>query len=316
MGSCSSAEYERLKVENEALRRRLAELSAGGGDLSRQGLSEEDPDLLTLYHEEFMDFLYVVTHDLRSPLVNIGGLAAELRLALQDLEPLRAPAAITLPDAQARRALAAISKDMPETLEHIESSVSKMNSLMSQLAELSRLTRNSLDFSAVDLGEMIAVIVREMGEEIREKSCEVEVGELPMVRGDRLALERIFTHLIGNAVKFLQPGRAGKVKVSGWADPAQACVTVSDNGRGIAEKDMRRIFQPFRRVDGLDTPGDGMGLAIVKALLRPHRGFITCASNPGEGSVFSVTLPEHGWVNDGAREMARQSGEGRHSTCL
>ena len=117
-------------------------------------------------------------------------------------------------------------------------------------------------------------------------------GDLPRVTADRLAMEQIFGNLIDNAVKYLSPGRPGRITVTGQpTGGGRVRIAVADNGRGIAERDHVRVFELFRRSGVQDQPGEGIGLAHVKALIRSLGGRIDVASELGVGTTFVVTLP-------------------------
>jgi signal transduction histidine kinase len=104
-------------------------------------------------------------------------------------------------------------------------------------------------------------------------------------------VDQVFSNLIDNALKYLVDGRPGKIAVLGRREAGMVVITVQDNGRGIASRDLERVFELFRRAGNQDRPGEGIGLAHVKALVRRLGGTIECTSNLGEGSVFSVRLP-------------------------
>ena len=108
---------------------------------------------------------------------------------------------------------------------------------------------------------------------------------------DRLALEQIFSNLIDNALKYLRKGVPGNITVRGKMRLGFAVFEVADNGRGIDPKDHQRIFDLFRRAGTQDRPGQGIGLAHVRALVRRLGGTMTVASALDEGSTFTVTLP-------------------------
>jgi signal transduction histidine kinase len=115
--------------------------------------------------------------------------------------------------------------------------------------------------------------------------------DLPDLVADRLAIEQIFGNLLDNAVKYLDPSRPGRIEVAAQAAGARIVVRVSDNGRGIAPADHARVFELFRRAGTQDRPGDGIGLAHVKALIRALGGRIELSSELGRGTTFLVTLP-------------------------
>lgn len=115
-------------------------------------------------------------------------------------------------------------------------------------------------------------------------------GVLPEVQSDRLALQQIVGNLLDNAIKYLDPSRRGKISISGRRHGMFASVEISDNGRGIAAGDQERIFELFRRSGRQDMPGDGVGLAHVRALARRLGGDVTVSSELGQGTTFEVKI--------------------------
>jgi hypothetical protein len=123
-------------------------------------------------------------------------------------------------------------------------------------------------------------------------NAKISVGELPGVTSDRLALEQVFSNLLDNAVKYLRAGVPGNIEVGATESDGAITYEVRDNGRGIAAKDRERIFDLFRRSGIQDRPGDGIGLAHARALVRRLGGSINVESEPDRGTVFKVTLPK------------------------
>jgi len=107
-----------------------------------------------------------------------------------------------------------------------------------------------------------------------------------------LALVQILANLLTNAVAYLEPGRPGEIALALTAEqrPGVTVFAVQDNGRGIAADDIPRVFEPFRRVGRQDIPGEGMGLAYVRMLVRRHGGDITCQSTLGVGTTFTFPI--------------------------
>lgn len=239
--------------------------------------------------KELKDFVYAVTHDVRSPLVNVRGLSRELRDVLGELLKDRVG-----DDAEpASASLSATETVVMELLEHMETSISRMDGMMNQLAGFSRAACGELEFTAVDLGGVMARVVEQKAPLIEATDCCVDVGSLPTVRADAIAMEIVFGELLSNALVFLSDDRRGRVSVFAESEGEGVRIVVRDNGRGIEERDFERIFRPFRRVGPLDRPGAGMGLAVVKTLVGRHEGSVRCASDLGEGSVFTVVLGPH-----------------------
>ena len=106
-----------------------------------------------------------------------------------------------------------------------------------------------------------------------------------------MAIEQILSNLIENASKYLQPGRPGEIRVSAEQRRDRVIVSVADNGRGIDPRDHQRIFDLFRRSGQQDQPGEGIGLAHVRALAYRLGGTIDVESQLGQGSTFRLNLP-------------------------
>jgi signal transduction histidine kinase len=127
--------------------------------------------------------------------------------------------------------------------------------------------------------------------QIREAGVKLKVGRLPQCRGDRAQLNQVFSNLIDNALKFLDPKKPGIIRISGRKEDNKVVYTVEDNGIGIAPEHHKTVFQIFRRFASMDTPGEGLGLNIVRRILDKHGGKIWLESEPGKGSRFHVSLP-------------------------
>src|SRR4029079_18364019 len=130
-----------------------------------------------------------------------------------------------------------------------------------------------------------------------EAQAQIRIEPLPHIVSDRLALEQIFSNLIDNALKYLKTGGPGEISGRGRTKLGFAIFEVTDNGRGIDPKDHQRIFELFRRAGAQDRPGEGIGLAHVRALVRRIGGHIGLSSELGKGSQFTVTLPRR-WTLD------------------
>jgi signal transduction histidine kinase len=143
----------------------------------------------------------------------------------------------------------------------------------------------------IDCRELIEGIVATVAHQAAEAKARIRIEPLPDIVSDRLALEQIFSNLIDNALKYLRPGVPGDVTVRGRAKLGFAIFEVADNGRGIDPKDYQRIFDLFRRAGPQDKPGQGIGLAHVRALVRRLGGTLSVQSELDEGSTFTITLP-------------------------
>jgi signal transduction histidine kinase len=138
---------------------------------------------------------------------------------------------------------------------------------------------------------LVQVTLQTLARQIEQRQVEVTVGALPGVVADRTSMEQIVGNLLTNAVLYLDTDRPGEIEITGERDHNETTFLVRDNGCGIAEEDMEKVFAPFRRAGGQDVPGEGMGLPYVQALVRRHGGRIWCESQPGKGSTFYFTIP-------------------------
>jgi PAS domain S-box-containing protein len=241
-------------------------------------------------NEEVKNFAYIVSHDLRVPLVNLKGYSAELRSALGVVGD-NFDAALPYLNEEKRSAVAmALHEDVPEALEFITNSVTRMDGFINAVLQLSRLGRRDLKPEPLDMNALLKPIVEAMSHQIQEQGITITVGALPEVIADRTAMEQIMGNILGNAVKYLDHERPGQIEVAGQVNGEETIFRIRDNGRGIAAEDMDKVFAPFRRAGKQDTPGEGMGLAYVQTLVRRHNGRIRCESELGKGSTFSFTI--------------------------
>ena len=240
---------------------------------------------------EIQRFAYIVSHDLRSPLVNVLGFTAELEAGVATLRELllEGPAP---PEGVPDEVRTVIADDLPEAIHFIRSSTQKMDRLINAILGLSRLGRRALNPEWVDLRTLVTGVVDAMRTTIDRAEGRVEIApDLPAVHCDRLALEQMIGNLIENAIKYAGPGRPPVVTVSAARQGQRVVISVADNGRGIEPRDHERIFDLFRRSGPQDRPGEGIGLAHVRALAYRLNGSVRVESRPGEGSTFSISLP-------------------------
>jgi signal transduction histidine kinase len=250
-------------------------------------------------NDEIQRFAYIISHDLRSPLVNIMGFTSELEELGKDIfrriggltgVPAGGPpvdvADIPLdgPDKQ-------LSADFSEALGFIKSSIARMDRLISAILNLTREGRREFQPEKIDTRNFIGGIVSSVAHQAAEAQAEIHIEPLPNIVSDRLALEQIFSNLIDNAIKYLKNGVPGEIRIRGRTKLGYAIFEISDNGRGIDPKDHQRIFDLFRRAGTQDKPGQGIGLAHVRALVRRLGGTMSVSSELNAGSTFTITLP-------------------------
>ena len=288
------------------------------------GLEErvvERTEALTRANDEIQRFAYIVSHDLRSPLVNIMGFTSELEAAMKNVGPFVAGDA-----SLADKARLAAEEDIPEALRFIRASTSKMDGLINAILKLSREGRRELQPEPIDLVPLFQNAAASVRHQTDEVGAEIALPAVaPSVVSDKLALEQIVGNVVDNAVKYLARDRPGRIMITTGETARRVHIDITDNGRGIAEQDKERIFELFRRAGAQDRPGEGIGLAHVRALVRRLGGDITVQSELGRGTTFRIDLPRRLKLNrksNGNLEAANERearfhrhGRGRRRPC-
>ncbi len=273
----------------QALEAAQAEVTAANTSLEER--VGERTAALAAANDEVQRFAYIVSHDLRAPLVNVMGFTTELEAAVAPLGALIAAVEREAPALITPEARAAVLEDIPEAVGFIRSSTQRMDRLINAILRLSREGRRLLHPEPIDLEALIAGLAATQQHQLDEAGASLALAPgLPRIHSDRLAVEQIFGNLVDNAVKYLDPGRPGRITIRGRTTRSHVLVEVEDNGRGIDPRDHGRIFELFRRSGRQDRPGEGIGLAYVRALARRLGGDVECRSTPGLGSTFRVTL--------------------------
>ncbi len=281
-----------IRKSNSGLVRAREQLQEANAHLEEK-VAERTTDLQDA-NDELQRFAYIVSHDLRSPLVNIMGFTGELEAIRNDMA---AKADKNDPESQQ------IIGDFDEAVGFIKASILKMDRLINAILNLSRAGRRAFTPQEIDLGVALDTIRNAVMHQAQAADATITIGPLPAIESDRLAIDQIFSNLLDNAVKYLKPGRPGEIEVTGTERGGFIVIRVADNGRGIDSADRERVFELFRRAGVQDRPGEGIGLAHVRALVRRIGGKIRLDSVPGEGSTFTVILPRR-WREEIAEQKA------------
>jgi signal transduction histidine kinase len=290
-------------VRRSARARDAAEAMLRDSNLNLEATVDERTADLREANNEIQRFAYIVSHDLRSPLVNIMGFTSELEELRADIfrriaalsraaaaaSPVPVVAEEVEPDLEGEDEQ--LSQDFSEALGFIKSSIAKMDRLITAILNLTREGRRDFEPVRIDTRELIEAIVATVAHQAAEAKAQIRISPLPDIVSDRLALEQIFSNLIDNALKYLKPGVPGDISVRGRTKLGFAIFEIADNGRGIDPKDHQRIFDLFRRAGTQDKPGLGIGLAHVRALVRRLGGTMSVQSELHSGSTFTITLP-------------------------
>ena len=242
--------------------------------------------------EEVEAFVYIVSHDLRAPLVNLQGFSKELQASCQELQSKLRTA--SLPAVIEKEIDTILEEGISGSLRFISASTTRFQRLIDALLLLSRSGRQEYRSDEVDVQALVSTIVDSLRQSIEESGALVDIDALPAARGDITAIGQVFGNLIGNAVKYRHRGRALRIGVGGEANNGMAHYWVHDNGAGFPPSAQRRLFQVFQRFHPDVATGEGIGLAIVKRVVERHGGKVWAESREGEGTTFHLTLPSAG----------------------
>ena len=227
---------------------------------------------LEALNTELESFSYSISHDLRAPVRAIKGYAEIL----------------------AREHAEALGAEGHRLLGIVQDESARMGALIDDLLKFSALGTKQVASHPVDM----TAVAREAANEQRaaaQNGLDLSVDELPSVSGDRALLHQVWTNLISNAVKYSTGRSPAVVRVTGRVEGAQAIFRVEDNGVGFNMKYYDKLFGVFQRLHHADEfPGTGVGLAIVQRIVARHDGRVWAQGTPGEGAVFSFSLPTGG----------------------
>jgi len=225
-------------------------------------------DRLKLAYEELDTFSYTISHDLRSPLSSIRSYSELLSTMNSSL------------DEQARK-----------IIERIIFSTDKMNHLIREILNYSKMGRVDLELSPIDMGSLLQEIRTEVLNDLQPKNLEFVMGDTPSIRGDALMINQVFTNLVNNAIKYSARSNPARVKVEGVLNNNEIIYSISDNGVGIDINYYSRVFELFKRLDNAkDFEGTGVGLAIVKRIVERHNARIWFESQLGVGTIFYIAF--------------------------
>jgi two-component system, sensor histidine kinase and response regulator len=235
-------------------------------------------------NRELEQFAYVAAHDIKAPLNRILGFSELLVL----------------------KSGPALDGDSRKYLVHIQQGVEHLSTLIDNLLSYSRISTQSKPFEPVDLRALAQGIRADLAGRIDELGANVEIGDLPRVLADESQMWQLLSNLVGNALKFHEPGTPPVVELYSEREDGFAVVSVRDNGIGIEAEYLDRIFEIFQRLHtSAEYEGTGIGLAVCKKIVQRHGGTIRIRSEPGEGTTFSFALP----LQDPADGAGRPSGE-------
>lgn len=245
----------RLRRENATLQARVSERTAQ----------------LEAANAELEAFSYSISHDLRAPLRTINGFTGIL---VSEHGAALPPAAQHL-------------------LGRVLTSAQRMDRLITDLLQFSRLGRQPVTRRAVDVAALVAdVLTEQRNDPTAVAATQVRVGTLPPCTGDQVLLTQVFANLLSNAFKYSSRNPAPVVEIDGTVEGEMVTYRVRDNGVGFDPAHAQKLFRVFSRLHTTDEfPGTGIGLSIVQRIVQRHGGRIWAEAELGKGACFSFTLP-------------------------
>ncbi len=260
---------------------------------------EQRTEQLEATNRELSDFLYVASHDLRSPLINLAGFSRALKESVATLDAVMSEADTRhngdRHDAGVHTATRwpVLKEEITESLDFILRSVVKMDTLVNALLELSRIETRPQVQQPINAAKIVDEAFGTFHFQIAEKQIAVHAGPLPVVYGDPIRIGQVFSNLIDNAIKYMVPHPQARIDVGCEEDGDTYRFFVRDTGPGIKPADRDKVFRPFMRVGGHGIAGDGVGLAAVRKIVEKHGGRVWVESEVGKGSIFWFTLPRN-----------------------
>ena len=226
-------------------------------------------DELSRSNTDLSQFAHVASHDLQTPVRNIMGSVSMLEDAIGEN-----------PDDEIQR-----------YLQFLKDSALRMKSLISDLLSYAE-SGQELDLQSVDLNATLALVAAAT-QDIRESSgASLKIGDMPQVMGDDQQLERVFTNLITNALKYSRPDVPSQVEVTACEAGDHHEIRIHDNGLGIDPEHQKTIFEPFKRLHRQnEIAGTGLGLAICRQIIDRHKGHIAVEQSSETGSTILLQLP-------------------------
>jgi chemotaxis family two-component system sensor kinase Cph1 len=240
-------------------------------------------------NKELEAIVYTVSHDLRSPLVNVQGFGKQLTRACEAITA--ALAAANGGPVPPEKLQQPVEVAIPQALRFINAGVNKMDSLLAGLLRYSRLGRVALNIRPLNLNGLLSEITATMKFQLDEAKAEVRVEPLPVCLADNVQTSQVFSNLLDNALKYRDPARPLRVAIRGRVRDGQAVYEVADNGIGIAPEHQAKVFEIFHRLNPDGASGEGLGLTIAQRVLERQGGKIWVEATPGGGSTFLVSLP-------------------------
>ena len=249
-------------------------------------------EMVSAKNQELENYLYVASHDLRSPLVNIQGFSQILKEHTNSIQDLVKD--IPLNEVKEQDLDTIFNEEIPKTLDFINTNVAKMDNLIKGLLQISRTGRVAMTIKEIDMNILIKKVIEAHQYQIDEAGINVTVSDLPICFGDFDLLNQLFSNIFGNAIKYRHEDKKLAITIKAKTKYNQIVYSIKDNGIGISSRHLERIWDVFFQVNPkLTDSGDGIGLSIVKRIADKHKGKVRVESEEGVGSTFYIELQKN-----------------------
>ncbi|HKJ79149.1 MAG TPA: ATP-binding protein, partial [Prolixibacteraceae bacterium] len=223
-------------------------------------------------NQELEQFAYVASHDLQEPLRMVSSYSQLLQ----------------------RRYKGQLDERADKYIHYAVDGANRMQNLINDLLDFSRVSTRGEKFVKTDTNEALQNTLNTLSRRIKEKGAQINVGKLPVIKADSGQIERLFTNLIGNALKFSKTDEKPVIEIDVKRKKGKWLFSIKDNGIGIDEKFQEKVFVIFQRLHGSSQyKGTGIGLAICKRIVQRHGGDLWFESEEGKGTTFFFTLKKH-----------------------
>lgn len=255
---------ERKRDEQQALAVEVADRTAALSQ-ANVALSRSNLDL--------QQFAYIASHDLQEPLRKMASFSELL----------------------GKKYAGSLDEDGERYLHYIIDAALRMRNMIRDLLSFARIEEQPLRLAESSLNEIVDAAAENLATTIQETGAVVTRDELPQLQLDGELMVQVFQNLLANAIKFRREEVPPRVHVSAASDGQFCNIAVRDNGLGIEPQYFEQIFVAFKRLHShSQIPGTGIGLAICQQIVERHNGTLTVESRLGEGSVFTLRIPQHG----------------------
>ena len=235
--------------------------------------------LLEKSNEDLNSFAYIASHDLKEPLRTVSNYADLVTISLSQTE---------FKDEDSKN-------KTKKFLDNITESCSRMNLMISDILEFSKVSRNRSRFKDLNTNKVIEQSLKDLGQLIDNEEIKIEIAEkLPSIYGNEIEIKRVFQNLLSNALKYRSKTKDPYIKISAEEHQDSNIFTVEDNGIGIDEEYYDQIFSLFKRLHNKEEyPGTGIGLSVCQKIIEHHGGAIWVESTVNEKTCFFIKIPKN-----------------------